>query len=544
MNRKCTLLTVVCMAAGMLTVNAAQTPATLPDGNGVYFLKSGSQGTDGGKYIATYENGLRFMGDTVPSPNHSRGQWYILQKNGKYSVVDRNANTALILNDDIFAVEDMPDSYTFGDCTDTITVQYVPVNLDDKYLGSMYFTPGELADRGYALQIVSEQIGAGNLYAFTSDTLVQIKESEAKDALVFKLVPNDTTVVGGARQLGDTLSVISYRFVSRFGNSFLSENSTNPDGIRFSASGDPLALAFYTTADGLSYTVQSTDGRWLWADTPTAYLRLTDAGIDQVSYFNLVGVEAPDYGTLSSGHKKIGSETGYLTMNPFNGLAEMKVAGQEILKAEYAADNFSLWVAEADQSQPGKKLYYITSTLRIPGETIDPSVRYYMVSLRDSNRVFTDHNKTYYRVGFVPNDTLASMPASPALFAFKTAEEGGYYLENQNETNRQVTDRTPYVGYVNGVVVMQPEPATVFTVEATSGPTKSEKISSEELKVTAGTGMVIIRNAAGKKVSLSNILGKLVGTAVISSDYFTMPAPRGIVVVSVEGETPQKVVVR
>lgn len=544
MNKKCTLLTVVCMTAGILTANAAQTPATLPDGTGVYFLKSGSRGVDGGKYIAAYANGLRFMGDTVPSLNQSRGQWYVLEKNGKYSVVDRNTNTALILNGDIFAVEGMPGSYTFGNDTDTITVEYAPVNLNDKYLGSLYFTSGELADQGYALNIISDQAGADNLYAFTADTLVRVKASLAKDALVFKLVPNDTTVVGGARQLGDTLSVISYRFISRFGNNFLSENTAGPGGIKFSPSGDPMALAFYNTPDGLAYTVRSADGRWLFADARASALRLGETAMEEASYFNLVGVEAPDYGTLSNGHKKIGSAARYLTMNPLNGFAEMRVEGQEILKADYAADNFSLWVTEADQHQPGKTLYCISSTLRIPGEAIDPSIRYYMVSLRDSDRVFTDNNKAYYRVGFVRNDTLATMAGSPALFAFKTAEEGGYYLENQKEMSRQVTDRTPYVGYVNGVVVMQPEPTAVFTVEATSGPTKNEKINSAELEVLGGTGMVIIRNAAGKKVALSNILGKSVGTAVISSDYFTMPAERGIVVVSVEGETPQKVVVR
>ena len=544
MNKKCTLLTVACLAAGVLTTHAAETPGTLPDGTGVYFLKSGSRGVNGGKYIATYDGGIRFMGDTVPSANQSRGQWYIVEKGGKYSAVDRNANTALILNSDIFAVQGMPNSYLFGTHPDTITVEFVPMNLNDKYLGSMYFTPDELADQGYALNLASEGIGTDDLYAFTPDTMVQIKSGPAEESLVFKLVPNDTTIVGGAWQLGDTLSVISYRFTSQFSNGFLAENTMNPKGVKFSTSGVPLGLAFYSTPDGLAYTVRSTDGRWLFSDPATSYLGLASDGGAQAGYFNLVSVEAPDYGTLTEGPKKIGSDAKYLTMNPLNRLAEMTTAGQEILKSEYAADNFSLQVSESDQNVPGKKLYYISSTLRMPGATVDPSVRYYMASLRDSNQIFTTKVAPYYRVGFISGDALTTMADSPALFAFKTAEEGGYYLENQKEMNRAVSDRTPYVGYVNGVVVMQSEPVTAFTVDATSSPTANDKVIVEELDVVAGTGVVTIRNAAGKKVLLSNILGKPIGTAVISSDYFTLPAARGIVVVSVEGETPRKVLVK
>lgn len=544
MNKKCTLLTVACLAAGVLTTHAAETPATLPDGTGVYFLKSGSRGINGGQYIAAYDGGIRFMGDTIPSVNQSRGQWYIVEKGGKYSAVDRYANTALILNSDIFAVQGMPDSYLFGAHPDTITVEYVPVNLNDPYLGSMYFTPDELADRGYALNLVSETIGTDDLYAFTTDTMVRVQSGPAEEALVFKLVPNDTTVVGGAWQLGDTLSVISYRFTSQFSNGFLTENTTGPQGIKFSTSGVPLGLAFYATPDGLSYTVRSTDGRWLFSNPATSYLGLTAAGGTQASYFNLVGVEAPDYGTLPDGPKKIGSDAKYLTMNPLNRFAEMKTAGQEILKSEYAADNFSLRVTEAGAGAPGKHLYSISSALRTPGAAIDPSARYYMASLRDSNLVFTEKAASYYRVGFIPGDTITTMENSPALFAFKTAQEGGYYLENQREMNRPVTDRTPYVGYINGVVVMQAEPVATFTVDAASSPTGNDNVRIEGLDVIGGTGMVIIRNAAGKKVALSNILGKLIGTAIISSDYFTLPAARGIVVVSVEGETPRKVLVR
>ena len=53
---------------------------------------------------------------------------------------------------------------------------------------------------------------------------------------------------------------------------------------------------------------------------------------------------------------------------------------------------------------------------------------------------------------FISHDSIKTMKNNHALFAFKTAEEGGYYLENQKELNE---NGKPYVGVVNGFAVMQ-----------------------------------------------------------------------------------------
>ena len=61
------------------------TPVTIPTGTGVYFLQKVSEGANNGKYYVTKNT---FMGgDSVPSVNLARGQWYIKENNGKYSVV-------------------------------------------------------------------------------------------------------------------------------------------------------------------------------------------------------------------------------------------------------------------------------------------------------------------------------------------------------------------------------------------------------------------------------------------------------------------------
>ena len=87
---------------------SAGTHANIPTGSGVYFLQSASKGTKGKYYVKKNS----FMGgDSVPSVNLPRGQWYIKTENGKYSVVDRESDDAFILNQEIFEVAEMEDTY-------------------------------------------------------------------------------------------------------------------------------------------------------------------------------------------------------------------------------------------------------------------------------------------------------------------------------------------------------------------------------------------------------------------------------------------------
>ena len=45
-----------------------------------------------------------FLLDDKPSVNLAKGQWYIKENNGKYSVVDRQSNSSMIVDQEVFAV--------------------------------------------------------------------------------------------------------------------------------------------------------------------------------------------------------------------------------------------------------------------------------------------------------------------------------------------------------------------------------------------------------------------------------------------------------
>lgn len=84
-----------------------------------------------------------------------------------------------------------------------------------------------------------------------------------------------------------------------------------------------------------------------------------------------------------------------------------------------------------------------------------------------------------------------------------------------------------------------------FSIENAPAPVANEEIEAPNtVKVIGGVGEFSIRNAHGKKITVSNILGQTIATRVVSSDYVTVPTTRGVVIVSVDGDQAYKVIVK
>ena len=105
-----------------------------------------------------------------------------------------------------------------------------------------------------------------------------------------------------------------------------------------------------------------------------------------------------------------------------------------------------------------------------------------------------------------------------------------------------------YLKWINGTVVVAQDykAGDVFNLneDETRIPTANEGINASEVSVIAKEGAVIINGAAGKKVTISNVLGQTIANTVLSSDNATISAPAGIVVVAVEGEAAVKAIVK
>ena len=74
--------------------------------------------------------------------------------------------------------------------------------------------------------------------------------------------------------------------------------------------------------------------------------------------------------------------------------------------------------------------------------------------------------------------------------------------------------------------------------------TENESINATEVSVIATDGGVYIKNAAGKNVVVTTILGQIVANEVLTSDNATIAVPAGIAIVSVDGEEAVKVSVK
>jgi hypothetical protein len=89
--------------------------------------------------------------------------------------------------------------------------------------------------------------------------------------------------------------------------------------------------------------------------------------------------------------------------------------------------------------------------------------------------------------------------------------------------------------------------AEIFNVaKGTGTATSNDPVSSldSRVKVVSGTDEISVLNANGKQVVVSNLLGQTIANMTLNSDNVTVKAPKGVVIVTVEGEKAVKSIVK
>lgn len=497
------------------------TPVTLANGSGVYFLKNVGKAANAGKYLY----GNEVYASETPSVYNPDGQWYVKEENGKYSIVDRLKGTTYASNSEIFAVNGVSGAYTVAGKTDTLSFEYQPkVDLEDKYLGILRLTEAELKEK--TIQLNVNAVG-GTVPISVSDSLL-LADME-KEATSFRLFAGTEEKTAGAQSLGDTLYTVSYRLADQFGDRVLVKDSKTGSLIMSSYQKDPLGIVFRQSNDGTVY--EMTVGKEYVTYNKQSNLLLNGKKEEAVS-FDVDIIDAPQYETVESSHLRFGSNGKYLTMNPLTLWAELKNEGQEITKADYTADNFSFKIEKADTVIPGKPVYLI-STCMIGADDKTSDVRYYL------SAIDTVQHEGKNRLGFIPsNDTIRTSKNSPAYFSLRKNEDGSLWLENINVKGGA------FVSQIANTLIMS-NTGMNFSAEKASAPTANEEIEAPTSVVVAGGhNSVTVMNAKDKKIVLTDILGKIVGNYLVTSDRFTVPASRGLLIVAIEGEVAQKVIVK
>ena len=119
----------------------------------------------------------------------------------------------------------------------------------------------------------------------------------------------------------------------------------------------------------------------------------------------------------------------------------------------------------------------------------------------------------------------------------ETADRDGNYNVRQVAATKD--GETAYLASTNEKLYFTEDKALAMTihVDEVEAPTSNEGVAASEVKVVAQDGAVVVKNAAGKNVVVSTILGQVVANEVLTSDNATINVPAGIVVVAVEGES-------
>ena len=203
---------------------------------------------------------------------------------------------------------------------------------------------------------------------------------------------------------------------------------------------------------------------------------------------------------------------------------------------------------------------------------VDSAELYKKTHLHDNKYVNTEgFAKLGFVKGFHTNDTLViqrngvlipakadsiymgSKDFNVAKFAFRIVdhETNAFKIETLykkfSDGPAAKADKLGYLKWMNGfvVVVNDINNGDTFNLEADhSAPTANEGVNASEVAVIAKEGAVVINGAAGKKVTISNVLGQTIANTVTSSDNATINVPAGVVIVAVEGEAAVKAIVK
>ena len=274
------------------------------------------------------------------------------------------------------------------------------------------------------------------------------------------------------------------------------------------------------------------------------------------------------------GHVTLKSELGnYITMNEDR---------DGIIVNENDADTYYLYVTDEKAVVPS---FYITKGVAAEnGERMylfnpTDSAAYYVTPEGKYSRIYQwneDHTKVMFKSGVIneTRDTLTLTVKGEAdkkvameaddndkniwgglnRFKWQIIEAGdeaeGYYYIRQpkagNNDNDDAIGRDEiYLANWNDKLTWSDKTnALLFEIENAAAPTANEGVSATEVKIIATDGAVNVKNAAGKNVVISTILGQIVANEVLTSDNATISVPAGIAIVSVDGEEAVKVSVR
>ena len=513
------------------------------------------------KYIV--ENANTYKAASGIDFEMAQNQWIVTEFDGKYGLTLTNRlNQINKLSFSGISKTDKGYKATLGGKTIEFKLLDLSTTKTDGYL---VLNEVQL-DKGINLSFVGETQVAGEKEFFTSTNkavnafvpvmdaskAVAINAVEAQKAVESYLSYAYLNAEGKMTTATDTLMVPTYTLKvgeNAIANSFANDNKVvafaknmvgNYSVALVKDASTPLAISSVEVA-GIKYnkkTNQNPDG--------LAYTTANRYEVKEVTgTFATVNVT-----TFSKLNTSLPAVPGHYTFDNARGSINVKdLVG--INEGFLASEGQVFWLDTADVEKATPSFY-----ISFGKDSV--AARNYMFNPIDSAKVFDEftasykYNKEYY----YGEDAKEGNGTLKVAFASTVAEKGKDLADafKFNITLNDVAvadeyvltsvkDNTLKVAQKNGVVILVKEnnvdgiEPMVFTVNPAEAPTSNESVVASEVKVVANNGSVVVKNAAGKNVVVSTILGQVVANEVLTSDNATINVPAGIVVVAVDGES-------
>ena len=320
------------------------------------------------------------------------------------------------------------------------------------------------------------------------------------------------------------------------------------------------SVALIKAALGLGQTSDALSAQLNAAQTAYVYGTTYAYAVPNLNAVNLY-LEAEELGV------SLPAESGHFTFEAENGgFVNVSDANEGIVAIRTeAGEDLTFWVDTTDSekiipsfyiSKAGKFMYHATDSMKNYAAVHPTKTNPYELIINGNTFA-----KAIFKTGeLVNSDTLKTTVDNKEVIVAKKADQNKGILGNIKNFQFQIVkpsdaednyvirvkDTYAYLANFNGELgfISDKDNAMRVIVEGQAAPTANEGVSATEVKVIATDGAINIKNAAGKNVVISTILGQIVANEVLTSDNATISVPAGIAIVSIDGEEAVKVSVR
>ena len=403
------------------------------------------------------------------------------------------------------------------------------------------------------------------------------KAKEVEREITYAYLKNN-----GVETAKDTLKIQLYNLLDENGSGFYWESLTSTYGLTSTAA-SMFSYAFRKYADGTYAMIEALSNTYPTIANPMTAVEMvvnTSRGVFASQFLNTA---SKNFAKVTIDFKELGesleSVSRHATLVAENGGISLQENAKGVLEGVFAGDPLTFWLDTADTDADVPSFYISKGIPTDEEEEVatkaadELEVRWFMYSPNDSayywnaNEAKYETDPNYYlpyttdvKVIFRPAalvgvDTLATIKGNDEVLVSKKAKAGVCEAGVENfkfnivrpigvEEYNIVNAKGDYLYNLNGVLGFTNNVNKALAITIGEGDaTANEAIEAESnVQVIGGQGVVTVQGAAGKVITVANILGQTIANQVAASDNVTIAVPAGIVVVAVDGEATKVVV--